>query len=317
MHKLIPRYELSREGLNMGNFLKEERGVAIIYVALAMVALLCVTGLAIDGGIMYMTKSKLQKAANAAVLSGAQELINSEEQVNKIVNRILADHGESSSKESLLILKDKKVRVGLLKKVKPAFMSLFGFETVDVRASAAASLAPMGRAAGVAPLGVREDTPLNYGTIVKLKTDSDGSASGFFGILALNGPGAKTYEENLRHGYQQEVKIGDIIETQTGNIAGKTRSVVQELINGCTSPIGDLSDRNCSRIILVPVYKPYNFTSNQLKMIKVTGFAYFYITEPMSSNDTSITGMFIKWPGTGFYEEGSIDRGAYAIRLTE
>ncbi|WP_316571128.1 pilus assembly protein TadG-related protein [Neobacillus sp. YIM B06451] len=301
----------------MGNFLKEEKGVAIIYVALAMVALLCITGLAIDGGLLYMTKSKLQKTANAAVLSGAQELTNSEEQVNKVVNRILADHGESSSRESLLIVKDKKVRVVLLKKVKPAFVGLFGFETVDVRASAAASLAPMGRAAGVAPLGVHEDTPLNYGTVVKLKTDSSGSVSGVFGVLALNGPGAKTYEENLRYGYQQEIKVGEIIPTETGNIAGKTRTVVQELINGCTSAIGDLSDRDCSRVILIPVYKPYQFDSNQLKNIQVKGFAYFYITEPMSNTDTSITGMFIKWPGTGFYEEGSIDRGAYAIRLTE
>ncbi|WP_053365529.1 Tad domain-containing protein [Bacillus sp. FJAT-27245] len=301
----------------MGNFLKEEKGVAIIYVALAMVALLCITGLAIDGGLLYMTKSKLQKAANAAVLSGAQELTNSQEQVNKVVSRILADHGESGSKESLLIVKDKKVRVGLTKKVKPAFMGLFGFEIVDVRAAATASIAPMGRAKGVAPLGVHEDTPLNYGAVVKLKTDSTGSVSGVFGVLALNGPGAKTYEENLRYGYQQEIKVGEIIPTETGNIAGKTRTVVQELINGCTSAIGDLSDRDCSRIILIPVYKPYQFDTNQLKTIKVTGFAYFYITEPMSSNDTAITGMFIKWPGTGFYEEGSIDRGAYAIRLTE
>ncbi|WP_059172977.1 TadE/TadG family type IV pilus assembly protein [Bacillus sp. FJAT-27445] len=301
----------------MRKFLKEENGIAITYVALAMVALLCITGLAIDGGLLYMTKSKLQKAANAAVLSGAQELANSEEKVNKVVNRILTDHGESGSKESLLVVKDKKVRVGLLKKVKPAFVGLFGYETVDVRAAAAASLAPMGRASGVAPLGVHEDTPLNYGTIVKLKTDSSGSTSGVFGVLALNGPGAKTYEENLRYGYQQEIKVGEIIPTETGNIAGKTRTVVQELINGCSSAIGDLSDRDCSRIILIPVYKPYNFDSNQLKTIKVTGFAYFYITEPMSNNDTSITGMFIKFPGTGYYEEGSLDRGAYAIRLTE
>ncbi|WP_409274347.1 TadE/TadG family type IV pilus assembly protein [Neobacillus sp. SCS-31] len=301
----------------MKSFLKEEKGVALIYVAITMVALLCITGLAIDGGMLYMTKSKLQKAANAAVLSGAQELTNSEEQVNKVVNRILADHGETGSKKSLDIDIDKKVRVGLVKKVKPAFMGLFGFETVNVRAAAAASLAPMGRAKGIAPLGVHEDTPLNFGTVVKLKTDSSGSVSGVFGVLGLNGPGAKTYEENLRHGYQQEIKIGEIIPTETGNIAGKTRTVVQELINGCTSAIGDLSDRDCSRVILIPVYKPYQFDSNQLKNIQVTGFAYFYITEPMKNNDTSITGMFIKWPGTGFYEEGSLDRGAYAIRLTE
>jgi hypothetical protein len=52
-----------------------------------------------------------------------------------------------------------------------------------------------------------------------------------------------------------------------------------------------------------------------MKQIEVTGFAYFYIKEPMSSTDTSITGVFIKRTGVGSYVEGITDKGAYTIRL--
>jgi hypothetical protein len=119
------------------------------------------------------------------------------------------------------------------------------------------------------------------------------------------------------HGYSNEVQVGDIIDTQTGNIAGKTRSSVQYRIDSSPYAPGDTSHPDDPRIILVPVYKPYNFTSNQMKQIQVTGFAYFYISDPMSSEDTSITGMFIKKIGIGMVKPGASDKGAYTIRLTE
>ena len=301
----------------MGNFRRGEKGSAIVLVALAMVALLCIAGLAIDGSMLYMTKSKLQKVANAAALSGAQELTNSGERVTKVVNDILAAHKESDSFEDLAILEGKKVRVVLSKRMPLSFAGLLGYEFVDVKAAAAASIAPMGRAVGAAPLGIDYSIPLEYYKEYKLKTDSTGVSSGSFGVLALGGSGARTYEENLKFGYQEEIAVRDILNTETGNIAGKTISVVNELVKGCTYLPENVGDRNCSRIILIPVYKEYNKTSNQLKSVEVTGFAYFYITQPMSSNDTSITGMFIQRAGTGFYEEGSPDKGAYVIRLTE
>ncbi|WP_043933101.1 TadE/TadG family type IV pilus assembly protein [Bacillus sp. EB01] len=301
----------------MRKFRRDEKGSAIVLVALSMVALLCITGLAIDGSMLYMTKSKLQKVANAAALSGAQELTNTEEKVTKVVNNILTSHKEPDSLEGLAILEKKKVQVNLSKRMPLSFAGLLGFQAVDVKAAAAASIAPMGRAVGAAPLGIDERVPLEYYKEYKLKTDETGVSSGNFGILALGGPGARTYEENLQYGYRDEIKVGAILNTETGNIAGKTISVVNELVKGCTYLPEDVSERNCSRIILIPVYKEYDKTSNQLKAVQVTGFAYFYITQPMSSNDTSITGMFIKRAGTGFSEVGSLDKGAYIIRLTE
>ncbi|MDP4162008.1 MAG: Tad domain-containing protein [Bacillota bacterium] len=298
-------------------FLQNENGNAILFVGIALMGLLGMAGLAIDGGLVYMTKTSLQKTANAAVLSGAQELTNNDDEVSKIVHTILDHDNQSDTLKSLQITSGSKVAVDLTKSVKLSFARLFGFDHMDVTVHSAASLGKLGRAVGAAPLGIDESIPLEFNKIYQLKTDSSGVEAGNFGVLALGGPGASTYEDNLRNGYQEEIKIGDLINTETGNIAGKTRSVVQERINGCPENPRNIFDRNCSRVILVPVYKPYNFTGNQMKQIKITGFAYFYITDPMDPKDTSIKGMFIRRAGLGYYDEASKDKGAYSIRLTE
>ncbi|MCF6139279.1 TadE/TadG family type IV pilus assembly protein [Pseudalkalibacillus berkeleyi] len=307
--------------LKRRNPMNEESGSTIVLVGLAMVALLAIMGLVIDGGSLYMTKSHLQKVANASVLSGAQELTVSESEVRQIVEDILKDHAEIESLETMNIKLNDEVRVQLSKDVPLHFSNLFGLESTPVKVKAAASIMSMSEAVGAAPLGIDDSIPLEFYRPYQLKVGPHDNESGVFGILALGGTGAKTYEENLRNGYQSPIKIGDIIDTQTGNIAGKTRSVINELVNACTVTEEEMkagaNPRDCERILLVPVYEPYDADQNQMKSIKVTGFAYFYIMEPMDQKSTEIFGMFIKRAGTGFVDETMEDNGAYGIRLTE
>lgn len=264
-----------------------------------------------------MTKTHLQKTVNAAVLSGAQELTNNQTEVEEIVNKVLNAHGEADSLHTFEIIMEERVKISLVKPVRLSFGGLFGYETMNVNATAQAQLRTMGRATGAAPLGINENVALEFYKTYQLKVDSSGVEAGNFGVLALEDVGAKTYEENLRNGYSQELKVGDIVGTQTGNIAGKTREVIQEKINGCPELPRDVHIRDCSRILLIPVYKPYSSATNQLQSVKITGFAYFYITDPMSSTDTAITGMFIKRADTGTEMNGAVLRGAYTVRLTE
>jgi hypothetical protein len=299
------------------NLVNNERGNAIVIVALTFVSLLGMAGLVIDGSLLYMTKTHLQKTANAAVFSGAQELTNQEDRVENVISDILKAHKEETSLDAIQVTMDKRVAIILKKTVPLSFSRIFGITEIDVKVNAAAELRPLGRAVGAVPLGIDERVNPEFNKTYQLKVDSSDSISGYFGILALEGPGAKTYEENLRNGFQEELSIGTIVDTQTGNIAGKTRSVVQQLINECPESPRDIYDRDCSRILLVPVYKPYKVESNQLKQVQITGFSYFYITEPMNEHDTSITGIFIKRADTGFEENGSVSRGAYKIRITE
>ena len=54
-----------------------------------------------------------------------------------------------------------------------------------------------------------------------------------------------------------------------------------------------------------------------MKQVKITGFAYFYISEPMDSHDKTIKGVFLKRVGTGFQLDDASEKGAYTIRLVE
>lgn len=56
---------------------ENNRGIAIVYVALLLVALLAFVGLAIDIGYMYLAKTQLQDAADAAAHAGASNLLAS------------------------------------------------------------------------------------------------------------------------------------------------------------------------------------------------------------------------------------------------
>lgn len=300
-------------------FLEEENGSALVLFTLSFIVILGIAGVVIDGGIVYNTKSHLKKTANAAVLSGAQELTNSNAAVSEVVQNILNAHGEEKSLKEMDIRPNEeyKLRVILEKNVPLYFSKLFKIYSMKVSVASSAELLPMNRASGAVPLGIDDSIPLEYLKEYTLKVDSGDSAYGNFGILALSGPGAKLYEHDLRYGYNGELKVGDVIDTQTGNIAGKTRDAINARIDACPYPANDFEHRDCSRIILVLVYKPYNVQSNQLKQVKITGFAYFYIKQPMGKDDSSITGYFIKRAGTGYGDNNIKDNGAYAMRLTE
>jgi len=56
--------------------LRRRRGVVIVYVALALVVLMGAAGLSIDVGNLYLQRSKAQRAADAAALAAAIQLMN-------------------------------------------------------------------------------------------------------------------------------------------------------------------------------------------------------------------------------------------------
>ncbi|WP_100400294.1 TadE/TadG family type IV pilus assembly protein [Bacillus sp. FJAT-44742] len=301
-------------------FRKSESGNALVLVTLSFGAIVAILGLVIDGGHLYTTKSHLQKTANAAALSGAQEIPNSGARVQRVVGEVLVSHEEGGSLLRSTVENNRQLHVELERDVPLFFASLFGRDSVSIHVEARASLNPMGEAKGAVPLGIDEKVELNYGEKYELKVDSGDSEAGSFGVLALAGSGANHYGETLKHGFKDTMKVGDIIPTQTGNIAGATREGINHRIDTCPYPNGEYRERDCPRVMLVVVYKPHEKSQNQLRSIQVTGFAYFYVTDRMGRNDDSIKGTFIKRTGPGMAGTGTTlppDRGAYAIRLTE
>ena len=78
------------------NKLKENKGIAIVYVALMLVVLLGFVGLAIDLGYMYVAKGQLQNAADAAALAGASKLDGSADTMQIGVRNEAKKFGEAN-----------------------------------------------------------------------------------------------------------------------------------------------------------------------------------------------------------------------------
>lgn len=300
------------------SLLRSEKGNIIVLFAFSMVLIFGMVGLVVDIGMVYKEKSDLKKIATTAALSGAQELPNGDPaRVQNVVGTILSSYQEQSSLQNIGIDMDQQVQVSLKKVVPLLFAKILGFDSMTVQESATARLYPISELLGVIPLGIDESTTITYGQTVSLKVGAGDSSTGNFGILALAGPGARTYEETLKYGYDKTVSVGDVVPTQTGNIAGATQDSVNYRINACPNPSGDITVRDCARILPVIVYKPNSSNGQTIDSITVTGFAFFYLLDPMGSTDTSINGEFIERVDIGTYEAGSLNRGAYMARLVE
>lgn len=64
---------------------RNRKGITLVYIALIMVALCAITGLAVDIGYMYVAKGQLQNAADAAALAGASRLPDTSDARNEAV----------------------------------------------------------------------------------------------------------------------------------------------------------------------------------------------------------------------------------------
>lgn len=304
---------------------RQEDGIAVTWFAISFVVIAFMAGIALDGGRLYLTKTQLRKAADAAVLSGGQELVNGnstsdvQDAVQAVVNQILIAHNEQNDWQDLQVKpnNEPKVTLTLKRNVPLSFMSIFGFKTAPVSITSTAEIYPMGDSSGAVPFGIDKNTNFQKYQTYTLKVDAGYSTYGNFGILALAGVGGRLYEDALKYGYDQDLYPGEVVGTQTGNIQMKTINGVNYRISQSPYTTLDIDNRDDPRIVKVLVYTPKDVSTNQIKSVTIEGFAYFYLLQPMSSTDSSVTGEFIDFVGNGKCDPNAVDRGAYAIKLVE
>jgi len=306
---------------------KDENGAGLVVVIFVIFAVLAIGGLVVDLGIVYTTRGQMRKAANAAALSGIQEIFVSDASVSSIVDDILVSHNEKDHLESLQIKPngENKVTVNLKKDVPLYFMKIFGKDSYTVKVSSSAKAAPLSVGRGAVPLGVPQNVINNIGTGEEypLKVGPGDSEYGNFGIISLSDTWniGRDYQHDLTYGSDGEIKINQILDTETGNVQGKTVAAIGDRLNSSQYqdaglPAGDIN-LNDSRVLTVLVYQEMPHPGNQLKEVRVVGFAYFFLKGPYDQHNGTISGYFIKGLESGATGSGAVDKGAYGIRLVE
>ena len=307
----------------VNKLLTDERGSAIVIFALGVTMFFGFLSFVADSGLLFFNEAKLTNAVDASVLAGAQELpYYPSAAVVKAINYAVANGLDANEVDVEVFDSNKKIKVTSTKNVKLLFGKVLGIESGEVEHTAVAEVAAIVGVGGAAPLGI-EKHEFEFGQQYTLKvgagdtSELEGEMSpGWFGALALGGPGANTYENNLTYGYSGNLKIGDIIDIQTGNISGPTKKAIDYRIAEdkhtpyCTV---DHFARNCSRLIKVPVIEPV-----AQKEVKIIGFSMFLIDDVTGSgNESYVKGKFVKTITSGEIDPSSQDFGLVGVRLIQ
>jgi Flp pilus assembly protein TadG len=239
---------------------KRQRGVVAIMVAIGLLALLAMVGLALDSGHAVLNKSRLQNTVDAAALTAAKVLdaTASEDQATAAARNVF-DLNAASQPELSAVMTGADITVQYSNTLNPwapgsapanyvrviadnftmwtSFTSLVGITETRVAASAVAGpSAPVGvtegnEACDIAPMLACADVAAgeagDWGysndnvTVLKLAAqDESGVGPGNYHLIQLGGPGANIVRENLAGSYGACIDPGANVETQTGVEAG-------------------------------------------------------------------------------------------------
>ena len=301
----------------MKKILKQEDGAVIVLVVLLMTVFLGSLALVIDIGSIYLEKNRLQKMTDAAVLAGAQELPSNFDKARiAVAETITLNGGEPSNFHVSTNEENTVLEVTGFITGKLYFAKLFGVNDPDISATAKVTLHGLTSGKGAIPLGISTSQNLAFGTHQVLKVSE--SASGNFGAIALTGPGAKLFETDLTYGYGFELKVNDVLNTETGKMASPTVRAVQHRVNKCPQATYDHYAPDCARLVLIPVIEPVEVRSNQIKQVKVVGFATFFLEGVSSTNEgAEVSGRFVQFTQEGGNSHVQPNYGTYGMKLSQ
>lgn len=307
----------------MKHLLRSEKGTVLVLVAAAMVAFAGFTAMVTDAGLLYLNRIKLVNSLDSAVLAGVQELPLNPDGALEVASHYAQLNGSNLDDCSFNLGDDNRSISGTANRsVGLVFARVMGFNTGEVKGSAAARIAPVTAARGVKPFGVVEDN-FTFGQEIILKEGAgDELQKGWFGALSLGDNGASTYRDNIDSGYQGLVKIGDIISTEAGDMSGPTKQGVNVIISSCHHiPECTRSNfqKDCPRIILVPIINVVSQNpADHTFTVRVVGFGAFFLEQYIGNgNDNEVKGAFIQYVSEQESETDGPDFGLYGSELYE
>ncbi|TEB06997.1 hypothetical protein Psch_00535 [Pelotomaculum schinkii] len=309
-------------------FTSDQRGMALVLVAAGMVAFTGFMALVADVGLLALNKQRLVNAVDAAALAGVHELpVNPDQAKAVAVNYALQNGANPLEPQVGEYLGDPntKLTVSAARQVEFAFARVLGINSGTVSATATAGLSGIRALNGAAPLAV-PDKPFEFGASYTLKVGANSEdppplGPGTFGALSLGGNGASNYEDNLKYGYSGQLKVGDVVNTETGNMSNPTKRAVDYRMDLCThTPACTPAhfDPGCPRILFIPVYRENYEAGGQIKNITISGFAAFLVDRVTGQGTQSyIEGAFIRLVIDGETSPGQTDYGLQGAKLIE
>lgn len=118
----------------------DERGVTMVLIALVLVALMGMAGMAVDVGQLFIAKAQLTRAADAAALAGVQSLPDLS-QATAVAQQYVAINEPTATATVSQVGNQQQLQVTASKTVPVVFMKVLGQGPVPVSATAVAGFA--------------------------------------------------------------------------------------------------------------------------------------------------------------------------------
>jgi hypothetical protein len=298
--------------------LKSDQGAVLVFTALSLTALLIIGTLAADVGCILTARNQLQSAVDASALAAASGLmVGQSEAIQRAItfcyNNLCLDHNIVISATDVTFPEARRVRVAATRPINMFFAKLIGIEMVQISTSAIAELGTIVGTRGMRPWAL-PDMGWPTGTPVVIKSGSIGAPGtnpGFF--YPINFPplnrgtpvsGADAYCENIAHGSEDYVFLGDQLQVEPGNMVGPTNQGIQELISldpnaSCQNQqIIDSAYPGYSspRVVTIPLYDSTYPPDSGRSYVTAIGLASFFI-QGVQGKD--VIGIYIGKMATG------------------
>ena len=296
---------------------KGNKGTTTVIFALLLTTILGFAAFTTDIGIIVMERSKLSAAVDSAALAGAQELVVNPENSGTMAQEYVLKNQPEARSISISIDPDNRgIEVSAVETANIYFARVLNNSFADISTLAKARIENIKSLSGARPLAVVQQTFV-YGREYTLKEGAGDGTTGNYEALALGGTGGSNYSGNMLDGYEGTISVGDLIYTETGNMAGNTHSTINQLINRCDHDPPCTYDSykvNCPKVIFVPVVD--TLAVNGRKCVRVLGFATFFLGGVTGdSGQADVTGRFITYNMQGETANDIGDFGTYGIRL--
>ncbi|MBI5949921.1 MAG: hypothetical protein HY875_17425 [Chloroflexi bacterium] len=341
----------------LGRGTAAERGQALALFAMGLAGFIGLVGLSVDMGQIVVARTDLQKLADSATLAGVQDLPNASSATSS-ANTYGKAGAAAGTNISVTISQtygsNDTIEVTASRRVNYWFLKAVGLDGMTVSARAKARAMNYAGGGGLLPWGFIASNDNNskllqntcytgqsggvptfqQGVACTIKYGAGTNSGGDFGALSLDGSGASVYRDTIKNGSTKTIKVGDKIDSETGNMQGPTDQGLSDRLalpapTGC--PGNSYSDvlsvtngvasirpgcENSPRIGIIPVVDKI---ANPQKST-VLGFAFVYINGTTGSGGgTKVDVYFVKYVTElpkGVYT-GTTASGATAVKLVE
>jgi len=319
----------------MLRFLRNQKGAAAAIVGIALPVMLGMGALVIDVGNLYLNKTQVSAAADAAVLAGAQELPKDPAAAQSIAYEYAARNGKDGDQAQATVsgTNNDTMQVTITRNVPLIFAPVLNIGSSAVSATATAQVSVAASVPWIVPFVLPKTQYFDYDHVFTMRMY--GASNPYFNPkyedakyqmdymnVGIENTNFSQYIQYLKYGYQKKFTIGNNMQ-YLGPSSGGVESVNAFYDRTVRDPNTDYTKARVGdpRVMLIPlVDSMLPRTTPEGTPMKIVGFVGFFLEEVHKEYSTKFwaKGRFLKDLNVGSGDSTSnpaYDFGVRTIKL--